>query len=231
MSAAANHDQSVWRVDDDRGVFRDVVLDWPGRRLKQTTAAEAAEIPLRMDARHRSEQPHSRSQGERCGVLDELPAQSLVLRFDRRQAIRFNAVRGAPAEKDPLRDVHTRQRARVLLHELAPERNQPAGVIAVIVREHHVGDVRQIDLHLGDVLEHRFGARAGIDQDAAAVGFEHGREAPLANAAGARAADQHRRQDGDLHRLDLRIRSGSAPRPAPAAWPPGQPPTLAAIAS
>jgi hypothetical protein len=84
-------------------------------------------------------------------------------------------------------------------------------VIAMIVREHDVGDVREIDAEFRDVLLHGWGARTGVNQDAAAVGFKHRREAPFADAIRAPLAHQHRREHGHLHRLGERRRGRLRP--------------------
>jgi hypothetical protein len=60
----------------------------------------------------------------------------------------------------------------------------------------------------GRIAQHRLGTRPGIDQQSLAVHFEQRGETPLADA-GARIADQHRRQDGDL---DVRGADGGGGR-------------------
>ena len=70
-------------------------------------------------------------------------------------------------------------------------------MVAMVVRDHEVGDGGEVHLQLGGILQHRLGARAGVDEQAPAVHLEDGREAPFADA-GVHVADEHGGENRDL---------------------------------
>ena len=51
----------------------------------------------------------------------------------------------------------------------------------MIVAEHNVGDVPEVNTQLFGIVQHRVGARPGIEQDAMAIGLHYRGKAPLPN--------------------------------------------------
>src|SRR2546426_6023434 len=70
-------------------------------------------------------------------------------------------------------------------------------MVGVIVREDNVRHAGEIDAELLRVSKHGLGTGTRVDQEAAAVDLEEGRESPLANAM-LGVAREHRGEDRDL---------------------------------
>ncbi len=68
-----------------------------------------------------------------------------------------------------------------------------------MVAQNHVGDAGEVDPEVAGVLEHGFGAEAGVEQDSPPIGLDQRGEPPLAHAL----VGQHGGQDGDLEGRDL----------------------------
>jgi hypothetical protein len=83
------------------------------------------------------------------------------------------------------------------------ERQKSAGVIVVRVAENNVGDRGEIDLERRGVAPDDVVVRAGVEEEAVAIGLDERGEAPFADAA---AIGQHRGENGDLEGFDLRGR-------------------------
>jgi hypothetical protein len=81
-----------------------------------------------------------------------------------------------------------------LLRQLTSQREQAAGVVAMVVAQDHVGDGGEIDPQVAGVLEHGFGTEAGVEQDPASIDVHQCREPPLSHAL----IGEHGREDGDL---------------------------------
>jgi hypothetical protein len=77
----------------------------------------------------------------------------------------------------------------------------------VVVAQHHVGHVREVDPHLAGVGEDGVGPIAGVEEQAVAVHLDECGEAPLADAL----VGQHGGQDDDAQFLDAwpRVCAGS----------------------
>ena len=152
-----------------------------------------------MLAWNRAGEPHTRRKLFGFRMNDETTAQRLVFSLERREAIEFAPVGRRAQTEDALADVRPRERLRILFLQLAAQRRQPAGVIAMVVAQDHIFDVRKIDPHFARVREHRFRASAGIEEKAFTVDFDERRITPFADAC----VSQHRGQHGDLERPDV----------------------------
>src|SRR5687768_5452883 len=105
-------------------------------------------------------------------MFDERAAERLIRLAKWQQPIAFGSTRARARVKNAARHVGAGQRARILFHELAPEADQPACVIAVIVCDDNVGHVRELDTELRCVLQYGFWALAGVDQHSTTLDFE-----------------------------------------------------------
>ena len=76
----------------------------------------------------------------------------------RHRLVRFTAVVPRSAQEDAGPHVRPRQRLGVLRGELAAEREQAAGVVAMMVAEDDLADAGQVDAELAGVPEHGLGA-------------------------------------------------------------------------
>ena len=154
-----------------------------------------------MHARDGPREPYARPQLGRTIVLHETAAGGLVIGLHRRHRPRKRS-RVDPLEKNAAADMGCRQRAGMPRGSGATERDEPAGVIAVVVGQDDDFDVRQVDLQLLRIQRQRLGPGAGVDEQPASIRFDQCRKPPLAHTS----VGEHRRQNGDLQRMNARRR-------------------------
>ena len=125
-------------------------------------------------------------------VLDEMAAGCLVLAPRGRHEVEGSPLVRAAWIENSLADVRAGKRCRIGLHQSAPQRHQPAGMIVMIVAEHHVGDVGKIDVQLLGVVEHGLRPVAGVEKNSMPIHVHDGGKSPLADAVvGSQHGGQH----------------------------------------
>ena len=87
---------------------------------------------------------------------------------------------------------------RRLRAKRAAKGKQASRMVAVVVTQDDFLDVCEIQTELLCVLKDGVGPRAGVEEDAASVGFDQCGEAPLADPI----VRKHRGEDGHFERLD-----------------------------
>src|SRR5256885_13477905 len=111
-------------------------------------------------------------------------------------AVGFVAVGREAALKNRGSDVGAGQRGRVALRQLPSQRDQPAHMVGVIVRQHNIRHGGKIETELLRVSEDRLGSSTRIDQETTTVDLEESREPPLTDAV-LGIPREHRGEDGD----------------------------------
>src|SRR5207302_3387259 len=193
VPAPGDDDQAILRVDHDRGVLRYRILRRAIRALQQQPLRPVA---LLIGARHGPGEPDARHQPVGATVLTERPAARLILGAQWQQAVGFVAVGREAALKNRGSDVGAGQRGRVALRQLPSQRDQPAHMVGVIVRQHNVRHGGEIETELLRISEDRLGSSTRIDQETTTVDLEEGREPPLTDAV-LGIPREHRGEDGD----------------------------------
>ena len=187
MAAAGDQHQPLVRVEHQRHVLGDVILGQPSVRLSDR--ALEGPVALGVSPRDRSGQPGPREELRRTLDHDERPAEMLIFRPGAQRLVGLATIGGGTTEEDPRSDMGSLEGRRVPPGQLATQRHQASGMVAVMVAEDHVGHAGEVGLELEGVPEHGLGARPGVEEDAMAFRFDQRREAPLAHAG---AIGQHR---------------------------------------
>jgi hypothetical protein len=115
-------------------------------------------------------------------VLDEGPAGALIVALGGDHGIHLARAAVGAALEDAGANVRAGQRGRVRLGVFAAQRHQSRGVIEMMVRKDHVGNIGEIDVQLAGVAQYGVRMRAGIEENAVAVRDHQRREAPFAVA-------------------------------------------------
>jgi hypothetical protein len=158
-----------------------------------------------MRARNRTSKPDTRHDLPRATVYHERAPCRLIPGAAGDHRVVLLAIRPRSAEKDAGAHVSSCQGARIPAGERLSEGDEAAGMIPMVMAQHQVGDVGQIDAQLAGIVEHGLGAGPGIEQETTTVGLDQGREAPLADP---RHIREHGREHRDPHGPDL-MRGGA----------------------
>src|SRR5262249_44050847 len=134
-------------------------------------------------------------------MFDKLSARALVILAQSHHRVTFFAVSLRSAIKHAPAHMHHRKRSRIRFHVLTSQGQQPANVIAVIVRENDFLDIAQVDIQLACVRQYRFWTSSRIHKNSMSIALYQSGEAPLPNTS----VRQHRGKDGHLESLDLGV--------------------------
>ncbi len=135
MATAADHDQTVRGIDNDRCILEDDVFDEAARG---PDLAGTTPVAFGVVAPHGPGEPDPRQEFSRAGVLDEGTAETLVLCLQRRQSVAFRPIGPGSWIEDAARHVRAGESPSVLRRQLPSERHEPGGVVGVIVRNDEV---------------------------------------------------------------------------------------------
>ena len=203
VAAAGEHHQAAGGVHHQRLVFRDVVLDDALRGLAP------GPVPLQLRSGWtRGTGPVSQTPGRSWTGPSCSTKMPPVASYWRRISIMGLPSRPSVAgrlQKMPL-PTWTRLKARGFLRaQLAAQGHQAAGVVLVVVAQHHVVDAGEVEAQLARVVEDGARTRAGVEQDPPAVDFDQGGEAPLADArVGEHGREHDDAKTGDARRAAVR---------------------------
>src|SRR6266850_2390860 len=101
--------------------------------VRQPDLDAATPVALRILARDRSREPQAKRQFHRMIVLGDTSTKRFIIAPDGENKIRGRASGPPPIEEDALPGVGSREGAGIRTSKFAPQRNQAARVVAVIV--------------------------------------------------------------------------------------------------
>jgi hypothetical protein len=128
-------------------------------------------------------------------VFDEDAACGLICGFERKHRVAF-AGGGRAAPENTLAGVRARERGGIRFGEFPAQRQQAAGMVRVVVTEEDFLHAGQVHAQFLRVPEHGVGPRAGVEQDAAAIGFDQGGEAPFTDPPVRQHGRKHKNAQG-----------------------------------
>src|SRR5262245_6322310 len=195
MTTARDDYQALRGVQYEGLVLRDVVFHQTVRRLDSSDGRGKPPVTLRELPRDGTREPRAGKEFRPSFVLDESPPSRIVFLANGHQWIVLATLGSGPAIEDSPADVDDGHRARISLHPFAAESEQTGNVVQMVMSQDDFMDAREVHVQFTGVRRHGVRVCSRVEQDAVAVRFNEGGEAPFTEPG--RFSDEHGREHGD----------------------------------